>query len=124
MITMKKIQFPVYFTEKEHEEFKNLAEKKRTTLNQLIRDALYSAKENPNFLNPTAPKTDHETLVKYAEIIGEESIKEYQRFITETMIRFSILENKIDLLIKKAKIPQKVIDKIEQKDKSGEEVFK
>jgi len=120
---MKKIQFPVYFTEEEHEDFKILAKKKRTTLNQLIRDALYSAKENPNFLNPTAPKPKLETLIQALEISAEERIKENERIITETTIHFSILEKKINLLMKQAKIPQKVIDKIEQKDKSGEEVF-
>lgn len=120
---MSKIQFPVYFTEEEHEEFKNLAKKKHTTLNQLIRDALYSAKDNPNFLNPTAPKPDLETLIQVLEISAEERIKENQKTTTETIIQFSILEKKIDLLMKKAKIPQSIIDKIEQKDRSGEEVF-
>ena len=60
---MKKIQFPVYFTEEEHKDFKKLAKTKRTTLNKLIKELLYAVKTDPQFLNPTAPKADLDVLI-------------------------------------------------------------
>ena len=120
---MKKVQFPVYFTESEHTEFMEMSKKRRTTLNQLIRDALYSAKEDPNFLNPTGEKTDLETLIKALEITGDDRIKADHKFKTDLSVQLIILDEKVSLLMKKAKIPQKTIDEIEKKDTSGEEIF-
>jgi len=120
---MKKIQFPVYFTESEHAEFMEMAKKRHTTLNQFIRDALYSAKEDPNFLNPAGEKTDLETLIKALEITGENRIREDNKFKADLSIQLEILDEKVSLVMKKIKISQKTIDEIEKKDTSGEEIF-
>jgi len=116
---MSKKQFPVYFTEIEHQEFMDIAKKRRTTLNQMIRDALYAAKEDPNFLNPATEKTDLDVLIKILEVSANERIHERSRLLD----RFDIIERKVDRLMEKAKIPKTEIRKLEGKDTSSEAVF-
>lgn len=116
--------YSIYFTEEEHEKYTKLAKEKRSPLSIVIRDALNAVIANPHLLNPTEPKTDLETLIQALEISGEERIKGDKEFKSEIFKRFGVLENKITLLMKKAKIPKKEIAKIEGVDISGEEVFK
>ena len=110
---MSRKQFPVYFSEEEHEIFMDLAKKKRTTLNKLIKEALYSVKDNPQFLNPSTPKADLDVLLKAMEISANERIKENNHFQEDVLRRLDKLESGVKALMKKAKVPKKERKKIE-----------
>ena len=110
---MPKKQFPVYFTEEEHKDFMELAKKKRTTLNKLILEALYSVKADPQFLNPSTPKADLDVLLKAMEISASERIQETDEFQNDVLKRLDKLEMGVKALMKKAKVPKKEQKKIE-----------
>jgi len=120
---MKRIQFPVYFTEEEHEDFKDLARERRTPLVQLIRDLLYSYKANPAILNPIKDQTDIDVLLNALEISANERKQHNQKFESMIISSLNILDRKVNELMKKAKFPKKMIEELEGKDVSGERIF-
>lgn len=120
---MKKIQFPVYFTEEEHKDFMELAKEKRTPLVQLIRDLLYTYKANPAILGPTQPQTDIDVLLNALELSANERIQYNQKSERVIISSLNILDRKVNELMKKAKFSKKKIEELEGKDVSGEAIF-
>lgn len=120
---MKKIQFPVYFTEEEHQDFMDLAKEKRTPLVQLIRDLLYAYKSNPTILNLPQSQTDIDVLLNALEISANERIQYNQKFERQIVSSLNILDRKVNELMKKAKFSKKKIEELEGKDISGEVIF-
>ena len=120
---MPKKQFPVYFTEDEHAIFTELAKKKRTNLNKLIKEALYSVQADPQFLNPTTPKADIDVLLSAMEISANERIKENEQFQITVLKRLDQLEQGVQALMKKIKVPKDEQRKIKGADTSGDAIF-
>lgn len=120
---MNQVQFPVYFSKEEHKNFMEIAKNKRTSLNQLIRDLLYSYEENPTILNPTEPKTTLEKMIEILEQKSEERVQHNQDFERTVFQNFSILHQKVNSLMKKAKFSKKEIEELEGIDISGEMIF-
>ena len=114
---MPKVQFPMYLEEKDHEEYTKLAKEKGISLTQYIRDCLYASKENPQFLNPTTAKTNLDEIINALEISANERLYAEESFKNQVLERLDNVEEGLQTLMKKAKIPKKERDQIKgQKD--------
>lgn len=116
--------FPVYFDDEEEKTmFQDLAKNRRLSLNELIKQSLYAAKENPQFLNPTTDKTDIDVLLTALEKSAQERINHNKKFENLVFQRLEILEKGQELLLEKAKISKKEQLKIKDETEYEDIIF-
>jgi len=118
---------PISF--KPHEELKlnnfmKISEFK--TKSSLIKEALFSYIDNPEYRNPVKKKTSSDESYELYVETKERELKKYNE-LTEKVVSIteenSILNNKMDLVLKKLKIDQRKIKIAEKKDTSMEDLF-
>lgn len=122
---MKRKQFPTYFdNEEEQKIFEKFAKERGLSLNSLIKQALYSVRENPESLNPTKNKSNLDVLLTVLEKSASERIDHNQNFEENVLSRLDKIEQFLDLIMDKQKIPKSKRKKVEGEDDFDTIIFK
>ena len=118
---------PISF--KPHEELKLnnfMKNSEFKTKSSLIKEALFSYIDNPEYRNPVKKKTSSDEVYELYLENKERELKEYKE-LKETVVSITeennILSNKMDLVLEKLEIDQREIKKAEKKDTSMEDLF-
>lgn len=117
------IKYSIRFNKDEEAKYKELAKKLNRPLSIIIRDALDTICENPSLLNPTNPTLDIDILINALEISAKERKASNALIQKDTQEQFSRMDRKINYLLKKAKVSDKVLKKLDGEDTSGEKIF-
>lgn len=113
----RKVQTSFRLTKEEDKRYKDLAEKKNLTFNQLVREVLASAHANPDFMNPTQPPKEFDLIRKKIVETQKKFLANYEIKNEKIDQRLTNLEKKVDLLLKNQNIT------IPTKDESGRRIF-
>ena len=120
---MGAIKYSIRFDKEEEAKYKELAKKLNRPLSIIIRDALDTICENPSILNQTTQNIDLDMIISALEISAKDRLRTNAKFNKEIQDKFRVLDQKINYLLKEAKIPKKTLKKLEGMDVSGEEIF-
>ena len=118
---------PISF--KPHEELKLSNFMKNSefkTKSSLIKEALFSYIDNPEYRNPVKKKTTSNEAYELYVKTKERELKEYNELIEKVVSiteENSVLDDKMNLVLKKLKIDQREIKKAEKKDTSQEDIW-
>ena len=110
-------------TEEERARYKDLEKRYGRPLSSIIREALDTIHTNPDLLNPTTSKTDFDILLQAYELTANERLDREEKSQNELLSEITKLNQKVNFLLKKARISKKEIQKIEGLDMSGESIF-
>jgi len=118
---------PISF--KPHEELKLnnfMKNSEFKTKSSLIKEALFSYIDNPEYRNPVKKKTSSDEVYELYLENKERELKEYKE-LKETVVSITeennILSNKMDLVLEKLEIDQREIKKAEKKDTTQEDIW-
>ena len=116
-------KYSIRFTDEELEKYSKFAEERRRPLATIIRDAMDTICDNPALLSPSTPKNAHDVIIGFMEMSAKERLDNDLHFRKDVYDNLARLHHKINFLLKKAKVPQKEIQKLNGEDISGEAIF-
>ena len=123
MINLTEIKYSIRFSEEEDRKYKKLASDLGRPLSIIIRDALDTISENPALLNPTNPKMELDVLINALERAAYDRQNSDMNFQESVYEQFSVINSKVNYLLKKAKVSKKIIKQLNGEDISGVEIF-